>query len=385
LTMQTPPCRIAVVIPKYGLVGGAEGFAAELTERIARDDRYEIHVFANAWQALSDRVAFHRVPMVRFPRFLITPSFAYFANQAVEQGSFDLVHAHDRLFAADLYTLHGVPHRFWSREVRRKRWLSLFDRATIAVERRLVRGGRCRRFLAVSTLAREVFLQEYGLPAEQVPVIHPGIALEETSPDEREIQRRAVRQRYGIAPEETVILFVSMNFAVKGLDAVLAGTARLLRQRPEAPVRLLVVGRDRAAPYEALARRLGIERQVLFAGLVERKALGGFYAAADLYAMLSRFDTFGLVVLEAMAAGLPVLVSGNVGAKDVVDPGVNGFVVADPDDTTEVAQRLASLLDERSQAAMARAARQTARRYTWEATANSVKAVYDELLRERRP
>jgi UDP-glucose:(heptosyl)LPS alpha-1,3-glucosyltransferase len=253
------------------------------------------------------------------------------------------------------------------------------------VERRLVRGGRCRRFLAVSTLAREVFLQEYGLPAEQVPVIHPGIALEETSPDEREIQRRAVRQRYGIAPEETVILFVSMNFAVKGLDAVLAGTARLLRQRPEAPVRLLVVGRDRAAPYEALARRLGIERQVLFAGLVERKALGGFYAAADLYAMLSRFDTFGLVVLEAMAAGLPVLVSGNVGAKDVVDPGVNGFVVADPDDTTEVAQRLASLLDERSQAAMARAARQTARRYTWEATANSVKAVYDELLRERRP
>jgi UDP-glucose:(heptosyl)LPS alpha-1,3-glucosyltransferase len=154
--------KIAVVIPKYGLVGGAEGFAAELTERLARDDRYEIHVFANAWQALSDRVLFHRVPMVRFPRFLITPSFAYFANRAVEQGSFDLIHAHDRLFAADLYTLHGVPHRFWAREVRRKRWLSLFDRTTIAVERRLIRGGRCRRFLAVSTLAREVFLQEYA-------------------------------------------------------------------------------------------------------------------------------------------------------------------------------------------------------------------------------
>ena len=150
--------KIAVVIPRFGLVGGAENFVAELTSRIAADPRYDVHVFANRWSEPPPGVSCHRVPMIRFPRTLTTPSFAWFANRAVAGERFDLVHTHDRIYEADLFTMHGIPHRIWVRDVRKKR-LSLFDRATIGVEERLAMSPRCRLFLAVSSITREQFLR----------------------------------------------------------------------------------------------------------------------------------------------------------------------------------------------------------------------------------
>ena len=75
--------KVAVVIPKYGLVGGGEKYAFEVTERIAATDRYKIHVFANKWRTQSDRLTFHKVPIITFPKFLTTVSFAWFANREI--------------------------------------------------------------------------------------------------------------------------------------------------------------------------------------------------------------------------------------------------------------------------------------------------------------
>jgi len=379
------PRKIAVVIPKYGLVGGAEGFAAELTERIARNGAYDMHVFANTWQALSPRITFHRVPVIRFPRYMTTPSFAYFAEREISRTPFDLIHTHDRIFTADLYTLHGIPHRVWARDIRKKRYLSLFDRTTLCVEKKMITGGRCRRFLAVSRHTQSIFLREYPMDPRRVPVIHPGITMGDEPPGRKEDRRLAVRHRYGIAPEEVLVLFVSMNFDIKGLDAVIAGLGQLLRRNPSAPFKLLIAGKGDEARYRRLARELGVADRVVFTGEVDRDTLQGIYAAGDLYAMLSKFDTFGLVVLEAMAASLPVLVSTNVGAKDLVTEGVNGFVLENTADTEAIADRLAVLFDGPTRAVMAEAALETARRYSWEDTTKKVEAIYAELLHDRKP
>ena len=225
--------------------------------------------------------------------------------------------------------MHGIPHRWWIREVRGRR-MSLFDCALARVEDRLVAEGGCRRFLAVSALTGKIFLDEYPVDPDLVTVVHPGIDTSLYAKLDRERCRREVRGRFGIAPDETLILFVSMNFAVKGLDHVLRG----LGPPPE--------GRSRATGSAARGRsgrsrgptagwpvRMGLGDAVVFAGAVARETLPEFYLAGDLFAMLSRFDTFGMVVLEAMAAGLPVLISGTVGARDIVREGENGFVVED--------------------------------------------------------
>lgn len=377
--------RIAVVIPKYGLVGGAEGFAAGLTERIAADPRFEVHLFANRWAGSSGAIAFHRVPAVRFPRFLGPLGFAWFAGRKISAaGPFDLIHTHDRIFRADVYTMHGIPHRRWIREVRGKKRPSLFDRVLAGVEDRLVFRGGCRRFLAVSGLTRRIFLEEYPVDANLVEVIHPGIDASPYANADRERFRREVRGRFGIDPEEILILCVSMNFAVKGLDFLIRGLGRFRGKNPGKRFRLLVIGRGDEGNYARLAREAGVADAVLFAGVVSRESLPGFYLAADLFAMLSRFDTFGMVVLEAMAAGLPVLISGAVGAGDVVREGENGFVVEDPSDPEAVAERIETALNGDALERMRREALKTAGQNTWEASVARVLDVYDQILADQR-
>ena len=374
--------RIAVVIPKYGLVGGAEGFAAELTERLARDPRWEFHVFANRWVPGSDRVAFHRVPIISFPKFLTTPSFAFFAGRRIRSTGIDIIHTHDRIFRADLATLHGVPHRFWIREVRRK-GMSLYDRATARVEDNLVRDPRCRLFLPVSGLTEEIFIHEYGVAPERVRVVHPGVDPASYEGLNRHLCREQIAGRFGIAPGERIILFVSMNFEIKGLDALMKGLAVLAGQPAAPPFRLLVAGKGNIRKYRKLAEALGIGGRIIFTGVLSGADLPSLYMAADLYAMLSRFDTFGMVVLEAMAASLPVLVSDRVGAKDLVRDGINGFIIPADAEPEEIALKLASLLREEVRERMGRAARETARENTWDTAAARVAAIYEELLRFR--
>ncbi|MHB1228109.1 MAG: glycosyltransferase, partial [Desulfurivibrionaceae bacterium] len=217
--------KIAVVIPKYGLVGGGEQFALHLTEKIARNPRYDVHVFANKWKAASGNVSFHFVPMLKFPRFLTTISFAFFANAAIACRNFDLIHTHDRIFHADVFTMHGVPHRFWVREVRKK-GMSLFDRATAWVEQRLIADHRCRFLLPVSSLALETFSRELGVDTSRVRVIHPGIELARFDLTNRAEKRGEIRKKFGIGADDFLVLFVGMNFELKGLQTTISALAK---------------------------------------------------------------------------------------------------------------------------------------------------------------
>jgi UDP-glucose:(heptosyl)LPS alpha-1,3-glucosyltransferase len=172
-----------------------------------------------------------------------------------------------------------------------------------------------------------------------------------------------------------------MNFDIKGLDAVIASVARLKSRNLFEKFKLLVVGKGNEKHYRRLAHDLGIQDHVIFSGVVEKENLEHIYLASDVYVMLSKFDTFGLVVLEAMAASLPVVISGNVGAKDLIREGINGFVINDTDDPDTMAKKLGGMLDEDVRTRMAQAAFETASAYPWEKTVKEVEAVYEELLR----
>ncbi|MEN6465454.1 MAG: glycosyltransferase family 4 protein [Syntrophaceae bacterium] len=369
--------RIAVVIPKFGLVGGAEQFAGELSSRIAGDPGYEVHVFANKWVPAGDRITFHKVPVITFPRFLTTVSFARFARAQIEKaGAFDIVHTHDRIFRADLFTMHGVPHRYWVREVRRKA-MSLFDRATVFVDESLILGGNCSRFAVVSDLVKQTLLEEYPQADEgKVSVVHPGVDIERFQKGKR--SRAQTRQSFGVNEGEVLILFVSMNFELKGLDLLMQSVGRLKKLAPEKKFRLLVAGKGNLKKYGRIANELGIGQDVIFAGVVGKEKMAGIYQASDVFSMLSKFDTFGMSVLEAMAASLPVVITDRVGARDLVAGGVNGFLIscqAGPDEVAEKLRIAANNLD-----AMSENAFRTAEGCTWKETARKTERLYREIL-----
>jgi UDP-glucose:(heptosyl)LPS alpha-1,3-glucosyltransferase len=189
-----------------------------------------------------------------------------------------------------------------------------------------------------------------------------------------------VRRSLGLAPSALLLLFVSMNFEVKGLDYVMQGLAALKRMNaPEIPV-LFVVGRGDEGQYQRLAEELGIGENVRFSGVTGRDNLDALYLGSDIFAMLSRFDTFGMAALDAMAASLPVLLSGNVGAKDLVRGGENGFIVGDPADAAAVAERLAQLLSTETRQRMGQEAFRTACGQSWDEVAQRQIEIYEELL-----
>jgi UDP-glucose:(heptosyl)LPS alpha-1,3-glucosyltransferase len=143
-------------------------------------------------------------------------------------------------------------------------------------------------------------------------------------------------------------------------------------------LKLLVVGKGDQNKYRTIAKNADLDDDIRFAG-VRKEKMEEVYLAADFYAMLSSFDTFGMTVLEAMAASLPVIISPNVGAKDLVQEGVNGFIVA-REDIDAVSDRIRLLLDPAKRMAMGSQAHRVAQDHHWDIMAHSVIGLYERIL-----
>lgn len=366
--------KLAVVIPKYGLVGGAEGFAYEVTERLAAREGFEVHVFCNRHRPGRAPVTFHKIPILPFPRFMRQISFAYFADRLIRREGVDLIHSHDRLFRMDVLSMHGIPHDEWIRRVRQKR-PSLFDRSVAWVERKGLTAQPPPMVLPVSELVKEELLKKFRIPPERMQVVHPGISEDRFDSLDRMRCRREIRARHGLLETDIIVLFVGMNFEVKRLGLVIQGLADLIQNEERASgLRLLVVGKGDHASYQAMARRLGVEKHIVFAGVSHE--VEAYYMASDIFVMPSVFDTFGIVALEAMAGGLPVVISSKVGTKDLVKEGVQGFILGDDPEPRELAAKIALLLNPEQRAKMGEEARATALQHTWDRVADQMEEIF---------
>jgi UDP-glucose:(heptosyl)LPS alpha-1,3-glucosyltransferase len=192
--------------------------------------------------------------------------------------------------------------------------------------------------------------------------------------------RREIRSLWRIGQADIVILFVSMNFDIKGLDPLMAAVAKTKSNNPEEKLKLLIVGKGEEKKYRQMAKSLGIGDDVIFAG-VHKEKLEPIYMASDVFSILSKFDTFGITVLEAMAASLPVVLSGNVGAKDIVKQGTNGFVIEERTDIDAISEKIGLLLKREMRIRMGEAAYETAMNNSWEAVARKYELIYDELMK----
>lgn len=379
--MHERPKKIAMVVPRYGRVGGGERFVMALTEQLSAFEDLQMHVFANRWDDASPGVFFHKVPIITFPRFLTTLSFAWWAKRRIAAAGMDLIHTHERILAADIFTAHGLPHALWIREVRRKR-LSLFDRTTAWVEGRLIANARCRKILPVSSMVQEKLIAIFPHSASRMQVMTPGVDTSPFDTLDRLECRRDIRKRFDIADADPLLLFVGMNFEVKGLAAILAALGALKRRSLQRTAKLLIVGKGDIKRYQGIAREYGIQDDIRFAG-IWREEIAPLYMAADLFVMLSVYDTFGLTVLEAMAAALPVIISKTVGARDIVRNGENGYVV-NPSDAAEVSRRIEETLPPATLEKMSESARQTAALHSWQALARKVARLYAHFFDQDR-
>jgi D-inositol-3-phosphate glycosyltransferase len=246
----------------------------------------------------------------------------------------------------------------------------------IEIERRVIRGADA--IVASTDAERQSLVEQYGGHAERIAIMPPGVDLDLFAP----VDRGVARATLGLTGE--VLLFVGRIDPVKGLDTLLEAVA-LLRRRPG--LQLLVAGGAGSAqvadPDEAhlrgLARKLGIADRVLWLGPVEQERLPLYYSGADACVVPSRYESFGLVALEALACGAALVASRVGGLPSIVRDGENGLLV--PCRTPEeFAARIERVLDEPGlAAALRRAARPSMTRFSWAATAGRVLGLYAEL------
>jgi D-inositol-3-phosphate glycosyltransferase len=224
-------------------------------------------------------------------------------------------------------------------------------------------------------------------PSEKICTIPPGVDTQLFRP----LDRRVCRAELGIDPNEHVVLFVGRIDPIKGLDTLL--NAAVFLRESSSPARIHLIGGelgDRGQPLGQLARlverarELGIEDRLLLWGSQPQDRLPLFYSAADLVSVPSRYESFGLVAVEAMACGIPVVASRAGGLIFTIEDGRTGYL-APIGDGVEHGRRMLELLDDASKREkFGAAARESALRFSWQAVASSVQHVYERLAEGHR-
>lgn len=231
----------------------------------------------------------------------------------------------------------------------------------------------------------------YGADMSKVVIIPPGVDLERFHP----IDKKEAKKRVGIPCGDKNIMFAGRIEPLKGIDTLIEAMA-LIRQRHPAVLEntcVAIIGGDPWADspdaemerLQALRQELNIHDFVLFLGAKDQDVLPNYYAAAEMVVMPSHYESFGMVALEAMAMGRPVIASDVGGLSFLVEDGVTGYHVPSRDPEA-LAERMYELLTNPScRDEMGRAARQSAEQFDWSIIAGRMVALYRKLLAEPHP
>ncbi len=223
--------------------------------------------------------------------------------------------------------------------------------------------------------AAAALLRAQGLHVPVYPV-SCGIDLKRFRPDPG-VDRRAIRLRYGLDPERTVVLFVGRVDREKRLDVLLEALYLL----PRDDIQLAIAGRGAADKgLQALADRLNLGDRVRFTGFVPGEDLPALLNSADLFAMPSEAELLSIATLEAMACGRPVLLANAVALPELASDGVNGYLFR-PGDAADAARCLALFADDpASWRQMGLASLERARHHGMESTVERYETLYKGLL-----
>jgi len=245
--------------------------------------------------------------------------------------------------------------------------------------------------------AREL-VELYGADPARVAVVPPGVDLSAFSPPASEDGARAERLSLGLRPKDRVLLFAGRLQPLKGPDVLVRAAAELLARRPADPLVVVVVGGPSGSgagqrardDLRALAADLGLvdrpDRHDVVRLVDPQPApeLARWYRAADVVAVPSRTESFGLVALEAQACGTPVVATATGGLRTAVADGRTGLLVEDAD-PGRWADALGALLgDEPRRRALGAAASAHAAGFSWAATAERTQELYARVRVARR-
>lgn len=244
------------------------------------------------------------------------------------------------------------------------------------------------RIIAATPAEQQQLIDYYHADPTKLSVIPPGVDPERFHP----IDAKAAKRKVGIPCGDANILFVGRIEPLKGVDTLLRAMSILQERHPEAikGTCLAIVGGDpwnedrdsEMARLQQLRTDLKIHDLVTFLGARDQDTLPYYYAGAEMVIMPSHYESFGMVALEAMAMGTPVIASEVGGLAHLVQHGVNGFHVPSRDPEALAARILELLTNDELRTRLGQQARAYTRRYHWSSIVERMLDVYGEVIQE---
>jgi UDP-glucose:(heptosyl)LPS alpha-1,3-glucosyltransferase len=355
--------KIALVIlhadPKRG---GAERYTFDLTRRLAQRG-HQVDLFSSTsagfpFCSMHDKNIREVIAPPRgVTRLARYRHFLDDLDRHLASNTYDIVHAMLPVRQCDVYHPHaGVAaeaivtgHRKHTGTFKRS-MAAVLNRVNVkrnhfaSVERKLLTGDNPPIVLCLSEYVKATLRRHYpNLPDDRLAKLFNAVDLAHFDPDRpphRNPEEMHDARRLLAAPADAVVgLMVAQDFERKGLREAIEALAQVADPR----LRLAVVGKPDPSAYRDLARSLGVENQVTFVG--PSTYVYDWYAAADFFLLPTRHDPCSLVVLEALAMGLPVISTKQNGACEIMQPGVHGFVIESADDSRALVEAMRNMTD----------------------------------------
>lgn len=242
----------------------------------------------------------------------------------------DIYYAADGCYEARVSELYGKFYRLGGRY----KHFSAYEKAVFGADSRT-------RILMISQLQMPIFQRFYHTQPERMQLLPPGIARDRIAPANADDIRREFRREFGLADDELLLLMVGSGFKTKGVDRSVEALAALPEQLRR-KTRLMVIGQDNPASVQRLARKLNVAGQ--FQVLTGRDDVPRFMQGADLLIHPARHENTGTVLVEAIVAGLPVLVTDVCGYAHFVAEADMGRVLPSPFAAEQLTDALADIL-----------------------------------------
>jgi UDP-glucose:(heptosyl)LPS alpha-1,3-glucosyltransferase len=350
--------KIALIIDKFGAkMGGAERYTQNLAEGLAREG-HEVHVFCRRGQSSREGIVVHQIPTITYPKYLRLLTFVRGVRRYVKKQDFDIVHGLGHNSGVTVLNPHPGIEQSWiegddqSHEsagallwARLVRFLSPRRHLILSLQRQQYRDPGVRAIIAHSHKIKNDIVRFHGVDGDRIEVIYNGLDIGRFNPINRDRYREAARVKLGLAEGEIMILTITNNFRLKGIYPAIRMLPALAK-KVKKPFRLIIAGKDDARPYQREAERLGVSDRVVFLNYVDD--ITSMYAAADIFLLLTFFDTCANVIVEAIASGLPVVTTKDAGSQVFIESKEMGWVVDDPRDHETVARAVSYYFPEKA-------------------------------------
>lgn len=364
--------KIALIRKKYNYSGGAENYLRLAAGRL-KERGHDVHILT-AGDVPDSFFKVNKIKSLNKPSFLSNILFAINVNRVLKNKFFDCVISFERLPFKGICRIREKARRGLSNVVYRagdgchKEWLNkrkkaepFYKKLTFALNPHhivlLYFEKLCFSdsglIIANSKMVKNDILKHYLIPDEKIHVLYNGVDLQRFQPVGT--KQKEDLKNFSRIKENHVILFAGGDFKRKGLDVLLKAVALLDIK----DVKLIVAGRGDTARYSLLAGQLGIEKNVLFRGAEQE--MEKLYGVSDVFVLPTIYDPFSNATLEAMASGVPVITTSFNGASELIENGVQGFVIDDPLNESLFAENISTVL--RKTAEMGRLARIKAEEY----------------------